>query len=80
MLLGLGLNFCGFNAVKMLLLGGSQRNTRAAANSSGRFIKRQPENNGQPRQLAPLALFRLGDGGDYDCRRRCDVCNNVKIW
>ena len=79
MVLGLALDFVGFNAVKMLFYSAVLNGVLAPPLIVlVVLLTSKPRNNGRPSQFAPTALFRMGNGSDYDCRRRRNVCDYVE--
>ena len=79
MVLGLILDFVGFNAVKMLFYSAVLNGVLAPPLVVLVVTAdEQARSNGHARQFAPVALFRMGNGSDYDCRRGRDVCDHVE--
>ena len=75
---GSGVGFCGLQRGEdALLFGSAQWGAGAAFDCLSSTDNEQIRNNGQTSQFAPAALFRMGNGSNYDCRVYSDVCDTV---
>ncbi len=61
-----------------VLFGGTEWCLSSSTGCSDCARDRRSENNGNARQFAPAPLFGLGNGGDYECSSRGDVCDHVR--
>ena len=59
------------------LFGSAQWGAGSAFDCLSITADEQLKNNGPSSQFAPVALFRMGSGSNYDCRVYSDVCDYV---